>query len=419
MSWAECEFESLYQVPSRNGVYKAKQFHGSGVPIVNMGELFAYERISGQPMKMIQMSDDELGKSGLADGDLLFGRRSLVEEGAGKCSIVDLPTSTMTFESSIIRVRLDAARSNPMFYFYYFRSPQGRARIKAIVNGTSVKGIRGSDLKRVRVVAPEKALQDDIVECLKNYDDLILANQRRIQLLEELVRNLYREWFVHLRFPGHEQLPVVDGVPEGWERKTFKGVCLAVGGGTPSTKRPEYWGGDITWVTPTDVTKNDSLFLSESDRTITEMGLENSSAKLLPPEAVLMTSRASIGYFAIPDRPVCTNQGFISIVPIEGGSRMYLLSNLRERVDEMLGLATGATFKELSKTKFNAMDILWPESTILGEFCERVELLFAQMKNMAIQNDLLKQARDQLLPKLMSGQLDINSLVATMNKEAE
>ena len=410
MSWPEVDFESLFAAPSRNGVYKSKDHHGSGVPIVNMGELFAFNRIGNQPMSLIRMSDAEMDKSGLIDGDLLFGRRSLVEEGAGKCSIVYKPAGPLTFESSIIRVRLDRAIADPEFFFNYFRSPIGRSRIRAIVGGAAVKGIRGSDLKLIKVHVPPLDEQIAIRQVVALYDDLITTNQRRIALLEDAARRLYREWFVHLRFPGHESVPVKDGVPAGWLSLTLGDVCDAVGGGTPSTARPEYWGGDVTWVTPTDVTRNDCLVMLDSEKKITEAGLANSSAKLVPPETILMTSRASIGFFALMDKPACTNQGFISVLPKQDSARMFLLFNLLDRVEEMIGLATGATFKELSKKTFRALPVLWPTDALLKFYEDKTYPLIQQVRLIKKQNQELTKARDRLLPKLMSGQLDVSGI---------
>ena len=410
MSWLEVNFESLFATPSRNGVYKSKDHHGSGVPIVNMGELFAFNRIGDQPMSLIRMSDAEMDKSGLIDGDLLFGRRSLVEEGAGKCSMVYRPSIPLTFESSIIRVRLDKSVADPEFFFNYFRSPMGRSRIRSIVGGAAVKGIRGSDLKLIKVHLPPLVEQIAIRQIVATYDDLIAANQRRIALLEDVARRLHREWFVHLRFPGHESVQVKDDVPEGWEPLTLDVVCDAIGGGTPSTARPEYWGGDVVWVTPTDVTRNDCLTLLDSEKKITEAGLANSSAKLVPPDTILMTSRASIGFFALMDQSVCTNQGFISVLPKQHYARMYLLFNLLGRVEEMIGMATGATFKEISKKAFRALPVLWPTDDLLKLFENRVYPLIQQVRLIKKQNQKLAHARDLLLPKLMSGQLDVSGL---------
>ena len=216
MTWPDVEFESIYASPSRNGVYKPKEFHGRGCRIVNMGELFGYNFISNQDMNRLELNERELEVNSLEDGDLLFGRRSLVEAGAGKCSLVVEPLDALTFESSIIRVRLNKKAANPRFLYYYFRSPQGRGRIRSIVSGTNVKGIRGSDLRRLPVANPPKDVQDEIANILAAYDDLIENNRRRMALLEESARLLYREWFVRLRFPGYEHTRIVEGVPEGW-----------------------------------------------------------------------------------------------------------------------------------------------------------------------------------------------------------
>jgi type I restriction enzyme S subunit len=274
----------------------------------------------------------------------------------------------------------------------------------------AVPGVNRNTLHQMPVRVPDVETQRQVAQVLFAYDDLIATNQRRIALLEEAGRRLYREWFVHLRYPGHEAVKVVDGVPDGWKRKLMDDVCESVGGGTPATSRPEFWDGDVVWVTPTDVTRNNCLALLDSGRKITEAGLNGSSAKLLPANAILMTSRASIGYFALMDVPACTNQGFISVLPKFDNSRMYLLQNLMARVDEMEGLATGATFKELSKRSFRALSVLWPTESVLEEFEAKTWPCVEQVRNLKKQTMALAKARDALLPKLMSGQLDVSGI---------
>ena len=172
-------------------------------------------------------------------------------------------------------------------------------------------------------------------------------------MLEAAARLLYREWFVHFRFPGHEHAKVTGGLPEGWDRRTFDDVCDAIGGGTPKTSKPEYWNdGDIPWYTPKDITRNACLALLDSATKITEAGLRGSSAKVLPAGTMLMTSRASVGFFGIIGTPSCTNQGFISIIPNDPRARMYLLHNLMHRVEEsgltLAGQPTKRSAKENS-----------------------------------------------------------------------
>ena len=316
-----------------------------------------------------------------------------------------------------LRGKQDVALTN--FIRYVLGTPDFSAHIHRITTGANIPHISGRDIAAYEFNLPDLEDQARTVECLSAYDDLIATNQRRIALLEAAARRLYREWFVHLRFPGHESVPVRDGVPEGWQRLTLNDVCDAVGGGTPSTSRPEYWGDDVVWVTPTDVTRNDCLVLLDSEKKITEAGLANSSAKLVPPETIMMTSRASIGFFALMDYSVCTNQGFISVVPKQNQTRMFLLFNLLGRVEEMIGLATGATFKEISKKTFRALPVLWPRDTILGMFESKVYPMIQQVRLIKKQNAKLTRARDLLLPKLMSGQLDVSRIQLPEETAAE
>lgn len=407
MSWPAVRFEELYSESSRNGVYKQKQFHGSGARIVNMGELFSYDIIADQEMKRLSMSDLEMARSGLADGDLLFGRRSLVEAGAGKCSLVEGLSEPTTFESSIIRVRVDETKIRPRFLYYWLKSHMGRGSIRAIVTGVNVKGIKGSVLRNIQVPCPKTNIQDRIVDQLRAYDDLIENNRRRIQLLEQAARLLYKEWFVHLHFPGHEHVKIEDGVPDGWEKKKIAAVCETVGGGTPSTKVPEYWDGDIMWVVPSDITKCDCLTLLSSGRMITEKGLRESSAKMVPAETILMTSRASVGFFALMDYEVCTNQGFINLIPHDDEMRMYLLFNLMSRVEEIRSNAKGTTFPEISKGRFRDMNVVVPPNTLVNEFAEFASDIIRQVRILKRSTEKMERARDLLLPRLMNGEVAV------------
>lgn len=297
------------------------------------------------------------------------------------------------------------------FLYYLLNSPGYRSQVRGSATGATVRHTAPKRICDCNVLVPDTVEeQQQVATVLSSYDDLIATNQRRIALLEDAARRLYREWFVHLRFPGHESVPVKDGVPAGWLSLTLGDVCDAVGGGTPSTARPEYWGGDVTWVTPTDVTRNDCLVMLDSEKKITEAGLANSSAKLVPPETILMTSRASIGFFALMDKPACTNQGFISVLPKQDSARMFLLFNLLDRVEEMIGLATGATFKELSKKTFRALPVLWPTDALLKFYEDKTYPLIQQVRLIKKQNQELTKARDLLLPKLMSGRLDVSGI---------
>lgn len=387
MNWAEVDFETLFATPSRNGVYKSKDHHGSGVPIVNMGELFAFNRIGDQPMSLIRMSDAEMDKNGLVDGDLLFGRRSLVEEGAGKCSMVYKSTGQLTFESSIIRVRLDRTVADPEFFFNYFRSPIGRSRIRAIVGGAAVKGIRGSDLKLIKVHVPPLGQQLAIRQVVAAYDDLIATNQRRITLLEDAARRLYREWFVHLRFPGHESVPVKDGVPEGWELCLLeKALFLQRGFDLPNNMR-------IPGTVPVYASTGINGFHNE--------------AKAASPGVVTGRSGTlgQVHYVAKDYWPLNTSlwvKEFRRVSPILA---YFLLKEL-----SLEQFNSGASVPTLDRKTVHQTRVLVPPLEVVNQFDVLVQPLFEQIELLKSSIQGITKARDLLLPKLMSGQLDVSGI---------
>ena len=400
MSWPEVDFESLFAAPSRNGVYKSKDHHGSGVPIVNMGELFAFNRIGNQPMSLIRMSDAEMDKSGLIDGDLLFGRRSLVEEGAGKCSIVYKPAGPLTFESSIIRVRLDRAIADPEFFFNYFRSPIGRSRIRAIVGGAAVKGIRGSDLKLIKVHVPPIDEQIAIRQVVALYDDLITTNQRRIALLEDAARRLYREWFVHLRFPGHESVPVKDGVPEGWAKLPLGDVAEITMGQSPESK---YYNADGDGL-PFHQGVSDFGHRFVKHETYTKQ-----ATRIAEAGDILCSVRAPVGRLNFTRDKIAIGRG-LSAMRSRTGHQSLLFYQLDALFVEEDMIGGGAIFASVGKKELFGQLILQPSTSIATTFNRLVSDLDLQIENLDSQNQELAKARDLLLPKLMSGQLDVSGI---------
>jgi type I restriction enzyme S subunit len=345
----------------------------------------------------------QLSRHFLKAGSVVFPRRGEIS----KCAYINEEQAGFLCGTGCIKIEPPEEKLRSKFLFYFLGLRQSVEWLERNAVGTTMLNLNTKILGGLKVplFAPKK--QDEIVEILSAYDDLIENNRRRIQLLEQAARLLYKEWFVHLRFPGHEHTPIIDGVPEGWEKKKIAEVCETIGGGTPSTKVSEYWDGDITWVVPSDITNNNSLILLKSERKITEKGLRESSAKMVPAETILMTSRASVGFFALMDHEVCTNQGFINIVPHDDHSRMYLLFNLLSRVNEIRSNAKGTTYPEISKGRFREMDITIPSKTLMYQFGEIAYDTIRQVRCLMRSNMNLAKARDLLLPKLMNGEVAV------------
>ena len=294
------------------------------------------------------------------------------------------------------------------FLYYLLQSKYFFEKANSLARGAAQPDLPHSLFNSIEISYPELDCQHRIATILSRYDSLIENYQKQIKLLEEAAQRLYKEWFVDLHFPGHENTKIVNGVPEGWEKKKIAEVCDTIGGGTPSTKIASYYeGGTISWVTPTDITKNNSLCLLSTEKKITKEGLSHSSAKMLPKEAILMTSRASVGYFGICDFEVCTNQGFISCVPFDKDFQMYLLYNLMNRVEEIRIKAGGSTYLEINKSVFRNFDIICPVQSVTVVFQRKAHRFLERTRIVAKQIHLLTEARDRLLPKLMSGDIAV------------
>jgi type I restriction enzyme S subunit len=302
--------------------------------------------------------------------DTLFARITPCLENGKIAQFVAEPGICGFGSTELFVLRAKQGISDPSFVYYLAQTDEIRSTaIQSMVGASGRQRADINSLKTLAFALPALDKQQEIGKILSYYDDLIETNRRRIALLEESARLLYREWFVKLRFPGHESVKWQDGVPEGWRLKKFGEIVDAIGGATPNTKRMDFWDGDIVWLTPTDVTRNDCLFLPDSARRITEFGYESCSTFLLPAGTIFMTSRASIGYFALN--------------------------------------ATGATFKELSKKKFRELPAIVPDYNTLEAFENATQPIIEQVISLKKQLVLLITARDELLPKLMSGTIQI------------
>ena len=280
---------------------------------------------------------------------------------------------------------------------------------------SAVPGVNRNHLHRLPVRRPPVHAQRRIAAVLSAFDELIEINERRIEVLEDLARSLYREWFVRFRFPGHNDVTFVDSelgsIPEAWRVRPTREVLSPVGGGTPSKKRDEYWdGGQIAWFTPSDLTKSGSRYVGESKSRITPLGLSSSGARLFPAGSVLMTSRATLGVLGIATTDATCNQGFIVIPPVDGIPAEFIYEWLAIRKSQLESIATGATFKEITKTAFTRFPFLLPAREVLARFKDRIVPVGEQLHVCEEHNRRLAATRDLLLPRLVTGRLDISDI---------
>lgn len=301
---------------------------------------------------------------------------------------------------------------NDTKFAYYFLQT---IDFKSYNSGSAQPSLNRNFIYKIDIKVPFLFTQQKIASILSAYDDLIENNTRRIKILESMTQTIYQEWFVKFRFPGCDRVKMVESdlglIPEGWEVKPISEVIETTGGGTPSTKKPEYWNdGDIAWFSPSDLTAANSMFIHDSSKKINSLGLKKSSAKLFPVYSVMMTSRATIGVVSINTQPAYTNQGFITCIPNEQLSMYLIYYWLISNKDKIISLASGATFKEINKTTFRQLPIVIPQTEIQRLFIQFLEPIFKQVENLQEKNINLRKTRDLLLPKLISGQIDVENL---------
>ena len=255
-------------------------------------------------------------------------------------------------------------------------------------NDSAVPGLNRRDAEDLIVRIPSLQEQNSIADVLGALDDKIAANQRVIQLSEQLAMTFYRS------------------TEKSESSLTFADVAGIYGGGTPSTKNPDFWDGEIRWATPTDITALKGPWLCGTARSITEEGLSKSSGSLHPEGSILMTSRATIGHVAFIDAPTTTNQGFINLVPQEA-YRYWLYFQLKQRTSEFIAWANGATFLELSRGTFKKLPFQACAETELEKFNSLVAPLMKRVLKAQKENQALARTRDELLPLLMNGKITV------------
>jgi type I restriction enzyme S subunit len=371
--------------------FTANDYVECGVPMVRGVNLGTGRFVDGGFVFISDNKADQIPGANLRAGDLVFTHRGVI----GQVAMVPRsPRFTRyVLSTSHVKARLNSAVALPEFYLYWFLSPTGQ---RAILAGISTVGVPGlaqpvATIKAIQVPHPPLAVQRSIAAVLGALDDKIAVNDHIGTCSLALA-------------DAHFGMAVA-GVQPGPE--TFGSIAQVGGGGTPSTKVAEYWNGDIPWTTPSDVTALKAPYLFDTSRKISDQGLAECASVLYPAGSILMTSRATIGAFAIPQVPTAVNQGFIVVNSPTKELAMWLFHEMRDRVDEMRSLANGSTFLELSRKNFRAMEVRLPPSDVIRNFAETAIPLHQKVAAVSAENSTLAELREVLLPELMSGRVRV------------
>jgi type I restriction enzyme S subunit len=397
----------------------------SGIPLVT-AKIVKDGRIS-QPHEFIAVEDyDEWMRRGIPKpGDVVLTTEAPLGE------VAQLDERKVALAQRIITLRGKPNILDNDYLKYFLLSDEGQSQLHSRATGTTVSGIRQSELRRIQVVLPPINEQRSIAHILGTLDKKIHLNRRQNETLEAMARALFKSWFVdfdpvrakvegresglsgHLAdlFPMDFEDSERGEIPRGWRVQTIGGLAEVLGGSTPSTKEPRFWeGGTHYWATPKDLSGLASPILLESERRITDAGLAQIGSGLLPKGTILLSSRAPIGYLAIAEVPVAINQGFIAMIPKPGVSNIFLLLWASLFHDEIVSRANGSTFLEISKSSFRPIPVVAPPASLMAEFDQHVQPIYNQIAANERENRTLVTTRDLLLPRLLSGELAVNAV---------
>ena len=423
-------FEKLFDIPLRNGLTRPRAVRGSGVKMVNMGELFDYSRIGNIPMERVPLSEVEAEKYLLKKGDLLFARQSLVHSGAGKCSIFLGALEPITYEGHLIRARLNPSIADPAFYFYFFNSRSGRQIVESIIEQVAAAGIRGSDLAKLAVPYFPIQKQHQIAHILGTLDDKIELNRQMNETLESMAQAIFKSWFVDFDpvqakmegskpylpldiwelFPDRLVDSVLGKIPEGWSIGTLGDLSHKPQYGYTASAKDEVVGPKFLRIT--DINKqawvdwNSVPYCEITDKDLDKYRLHKGDvliARMADPGHGVMIEENQEAVFAsylIRFRPILDQYARFLQYWIRSNSYWELVK----------GRETGTTRASLNAKVLSGFPLIIPPIDTVETFSNQVSDLRARVVANASEIQLLTTLRDTLLPKLLSGGIRVDDV---------
>ncbi len=295
----------------------------------------------------------------------------------------------------LITLRGKSDKLDNTYLKYSLQTKEMQARLEAVATGTTVIGIKSAELRKVEIDLPDLHTQRRIAEILSALDDKIELNRRMNQTLEQMAQTLFRQYFVDsIDQENQEPISLLD-------------FADLIGGGTPKTSVKEYWDGDILWVSAKDVTPNDGTFIVETEKKITALGLSKSSAKLIPHFSTIITARGTVGKLCIASSEMTISQSNYALKTKGKNADFVLFQIIQHQIQELQRNSYGTVFDTITTNTLRDIKITVPAQDKVLELEEKIKPLYLKILANLKENITLSRTRDSLLPKLMSGEIDV------------
>ena len=371
----------------RNGINFGKEAYGKGVRLIgvsNFGDRLFPEYKSLDEVKENVVRENDY----LCSGDIVFVRSNGNKGLVGRCLLIDSPQDKVTYSGFCIKARInDVSKHYPLFWTYHFKDKAFRKAMSGTAVGANIQNLSQERLAAYEANIPDYKSQVRIADILSSYDKLIENNQKQIKLLEEAAQRLYKEWFVDLRFPGYENIEVVNGVPEGWKKGVLGDIALFKRGKT---------------ITKSQVCKGKVPVVAGG----LEPAYYHNKANTVAPVITVSGSGANAGFSRLYNIDVFASD--CSFVDSEITPYVYFVyCFLKDIKEHIQSLQKGAAQPHVYAKDINALKLIIPTELKLKNYCELIKPFFEKIKTLQKQIEISLQARERLLPKLMSGELEV------------
>lgn len=384
MSWEYVKLGDLYSV--HNGLSKGGKFFGSGYPFLSFSTVFNNYFIPDELTDLVQSTEKEQNNYSVKRGDVFVTRTSETSDELGMSCVALKDYPYATYNGFTKRMRpLQDRRVLPEYIGYYMRMPSFRGEFQAFSTMTTRASLKNEDLLGLKVALPPIETQEKIANTLKAYDDLIKNNQKQIKLLEEAAQRLYKEWFVDLRFPGHEDVAIVDGVPDGWRKANLPEISPIVTG-----KKDANFG----------TTDGKYLFFTCAQEPIKAPSFSFDC------DAVILAGNGDFNVKLYRGQFEAYQRTYV-LSPYNSEYLYLLYYAVKENMRQLFQGASGSTIKFLTKRMLEEILVFVPDEKMLELFNHNCELFQKKIEALKAQISLAQEARDRLLPKLMSGELEV------------
>ena len=395
--WKKVKLGELYDV--HNGLSKGRQFFGSGYPFLTFSNVFNNWFLPEELESLVQSSEKERQTCSIKKGDVFITRTSETMDELGMSSIALKDYPNATYNGFTKRLRPLTDEVIPEYIGYYLRSPKFRGKFMAFSTMTTRASLANDDLLSMEVDIPEKAIQQRIATILSRYDSLIENYQKQIKLLEESAQRLYKEWFIDLRFPGHENTKIVNGVPEGWEKKPISQLGEYLNG---FAFKPSDWQDSGK-----PIIKIKEMGNGVSNDTPRNNGERVPVKYLVKAGDLLFSWSATLMVIVWSGEEGWLNQHLFKVTPAKGIGREFLLQSISNTIEEFQNLTTGSTMKHIQRNKLDQVFTNVPNDEIMALYSNFAESMRNQILHLSSQISILTEARDRLLPKLMGGEIKV------------